>query len=182
MKNPAPHTAPEILVGLREAIDHCQELCETFTEEEFNHRGHEKWSAAQNLDHLIKSTEPLTQGLGLPSLTFRAFGKPNRPVRSYDEVVSRYLAKLAEGGVATGPYTASTGELDQEALLGRWQKATQALLNVIESKWSEEEKLDKFLLPHPLLGKLMVREMLFFTLYHTWHHIRAIEVQSQSID
>jgi hypothetical protein len=30
-------------------------------------------------------------------------------------------------------------------------------------------------LPHPLLGKLTVREMLFFTLYHQRHHVAVVE-------
>jgi hypothetical protein len=36
--------------------------------------------------------------------------------------------------------------------------------------WSEDD-LDNHRLPHPLLGKLTVREMLFFTLYHIQHHM-----------
>ena len=35
--------------------------------------------------------------------------------------------------------------------------------------------LDAVLLPHPLLGKLTVREMLFFTVYHVQHHRALVE-------
>jgi hypothetical protein len=37
------------------------------------------------------------------------------------------------------------------------------------NKFTEEE-LDKYILPHPLLGKLTIREMMFFTIYHVLHH------------
>jgi hypothetical protein len=40
--------------------------------------------------------------------------------------------------------------------------------------WSERQ-LDRIRLPHPVLGKLSVREMLFFTLYHNQHHIEAVK-------
>jgi hypothetical protein len=37
-------------------------------------------------------------------------------------------------------------------------------------QWSEAE-LDRYTLPHPLLGDLTMREMLCFTLYHNQRHI-----------
>ncbi len=33
-----------------------------------------------------------------------------------------------------------------------------------------EAQLDALILPHPLLGKLTLREMLYFTIYHVQHH------------
>ncbi len=39
--------------------------------------------------------------------------------------------------------------------------------------WSETS-LDRYRLPHPLLGRLTVREMLFFTLGHGLHHARNV--------
>ena len=44
-------------------------------------------------------------------------------------------------------------------------------------RWSDED-LDNTLLPHPLLGKLTVREMLFFTIHHVQHHQRLVERDS----
>jgi uncharacterized damage-inducible protein DinB len=175
MTNPNPHTFAEIYAAAEEAFQHCQQLCERFSEEAFQESANDKWSAAQNLDHLIRSTEPLTQGLNLPTLAFKALGRPNRPVRSYEEVVARYHTKLEEGAVATGPYVAKEEPGSQKQLLDKWQKASAAFLKIIKKKWDDEAKLNKFLLPHPLLGKIMVREMFFFTIYHTWHHSKAIE-------
>jgi uncharacterized damage-inducible protein DinB len=34
--------------------------------------------------------------------------------------------------------------------------------------------LDRLRLPHPALGKLTVREMLFFTIYHNIHHVENV--------
>ena len=33
-----------------------------------------------------------------------------------------------------------------------------------------EKDLDFYVLPHPLIGKLTLREMLFFCIYHVQHH------------
>jgi hypothetical protein len=41
------------------------------------------------------------------------------------------------------------------------------------NRFSESE-LDQLLLPHPLLGKLTLREMVYFTIYHAHHHERQI--------
>jgi hypothetical protein len=38
-----------------------------------------------------------------------------------------------------------------------------------------EESLDQLQLPHPLLGKIIIREMLFFTLYHHGHHVEVVK-------
>ncbi|QLH34686.1 MAG: DinB family protein [Cyclobacteriaceae bacterium] len=37
------------------------------------------------------------------------------------------------------------------------------------NRFSEAE-LDLYILPHPLLGKLTLREMIYFTCYHVQHH------------
>lgn len=169
-----PQTANEIIAALEEAFAACTETMQSLSKEALHHAPEGKWTPAQNLDHLIKSTEPLAKGLKLPPLVFRGFGKPNRPRRSYEELVARYKEKLAQGGVASSAYTASEKALDPAVLLDRWQSTTADLLQIVSKKWTKEDKLDKYLLPHPLLGKLMVREMLFFTVHHTWHHIKAM--------
>lgn len=52
------------------------------------------------------------------------------------------------------------------------EKAGRTLVEALR-KWNEKS-LDKLRLPHPLLGKLTVREMTFFTLYHDRHHLRSV--------
>ncbi len=44
----------------------------------------------------------------------------------------------------------------------------QTLCSKLE-KFDEIER-DTYILPHPLLGKLTIREMLYFTIYHVAHH------------
>ena len=45
-------------------------------------------------------------------------------------------------------------------------------------RWSDAD-LDSVLLPHPLLGKVTVREMLYFTIHHVQHHHALVERDSR---
>ena len=47
-------------------------------------------------------------------------------------------------------------------------------------QWSESS-LDRFKLLHPLLGRLTLREMLFFTIFHNEHHLRAMKLLNESL-
>jgi hypothetical protein len=129
-----------------------------------------KWSVGQNIDHLIKSIRPVNLALRLPRFVLRLlFGKPNRKPRTYAALVDRYKEKLAAGGTATGafiPPTITWAEKDK--LVSRLSKEVKVMNNLMTT-WTEEQ-LDQYLLPHPLLGKLTLREMLFFTVYHIQHH------------
>lgn len=134
-----------------------------------------KWSAADIFDHLIRSGKPVASGLKMPKIVFRNFGKPNRPSRSFDELVKRYHERLAEGGQASGAYVPAPGtSYDRADMLKRWVEMRDKLTTRLEKHW-KDEKLDQYLAPHPLLGKLTIREVLFFTIYHTRHHLEQIK-------
>ncbi len=134
-----------------------------------------KWSTGQQLDHLIKSVKPLSTGMGLPKflLKFR-FGTRNRKERTYNELVVKYKEKLKAGGQASAPYIPPAINIDQkEALLAAYEKEKINLIKVLQ-KWNEEQ-LSTVVAPHPLLGKCTVRELLYFTTYHNYHHLESIK-------
>lgn len=133
-----------------------------------------KWSAVQQLDHLRRSVRPVRWAFRLPLWLLGGWqGKPNRPGRSYEALVARYQEKLAGGGRAAGAFV-------PPALAAHAREAlSQALLREVEALCSrlermDEKQLDAYLLPHPLLGKLTLREMLYFTVYHVEHHQRIV--------
>jgi uncharacterized damage-inducible protein DinB len=102
-----------------------------------------------------------------------SFGKAKRQSRSFEEIRETYQGKLKDGAKATGRFVPDekSGK-EKEELLKKWQKISDKLIAAL-NKWSEED-LDKYRLPHPILGKLTVREMLFFTLYHNTHHVNNV--------
>lgn len=134
-----------------------------------------KWTAGQQLDHIRRSTKPLALAFGLPKFVPRLlFGKTNRPSRTYKELVERYQEKLAAGGQAPGRFVPPAVRYQQRDQIGRSLLKNLDRLTQRTRKYSEEE-LDTYILPHPLLGKLTLREMLYFTIYHVEHHRLAVE-------
>ena len=77
-------------------------------------------------------------------------------------MVKKYLQKLENGGRATGRFIPKTESIE------KGNKLKVDLKNEVV-KLTEDE-FDKYILPHPLLGKLTMREMLYFTIYHVGHH------------
>jgi hypothetical protein len=136
------------------------------------------WSPADNVRHLIKSIRPLAGGLRVPKpLILLRFGPSLRGSRSYSEVRETYRGLLAKGADA-GRFAPSpeAPPADPEAWrreLMRRREATAADLEKSLANWGESA-LDRCRLPHPLLGKLSVREMLHFTLYHNLHHVQNV--------
>lgn len=132
------------------------------------------WSASDNLDHLIKSHKPIAKALKLPKFTLQAmFGKPETPSRSYEEICTIYRTEIVKGAQASGRYLPNqenpeNAEQKKKELLEQFSKASAGLVSVAE-KWTESE-LGGYLLPHPLIGKLTIREMLYFTIYHNLRH------------
>ena len=169
-----PYTQPEIIQATHEAFQTLAVFSNETEDDAFWKKPTGKWSAGENLQHLILSTQPVIRALKLPKITLRTFGKPNRPCRTYPELVKRYHERLAtaEAGAPSPFQPKDALRHDITEVLTTWMGLEEKLCQQIE-KWSEE-KLDKYLLPHPLLGKLLVREVLFFTIYHTYHHLEIM--------
>ncbi|MBL7727413.1 MAG: DinB family protein [Dinghuibacter sp.] len=131
------------------------------------------WSPAQHLEHLVRSTAAVNYAITMPRFILRLFGKPNRPGRTYDELKKKYLEKLSKGGRATGRYVPPDAhKVDRNKVQARYRKVSEKLLLKVSAM--QEDDMDKYLLPHPLLGKITLREMFFFTIYHTYHHLDII--------
>ena len=173
-----PVGGAEIVRELRALHARSRELWNGFSTTEFFFPLGEAWSPADNVRHLLKSNRPVLRALSTPKalLLFR-FGAGLRPSQSYSEVRERYLGRLA-AGVTAGRFTprplGSSDQTDEQrrALMASLDQVSESLTDAA-SGWREWQ-LDRFRLPHPALGRLTVREMLFFTLYHNLHHVRNV--------
>lgn len=133
-----------------------------------------KWTTGQQLDHIIKSVAPVNMACTLPKVVLKImFGKANRPSRTYDQLVEKYQGKLKQGGRAPGRFVPAIISVSQRsALISKLEKLTRSLSGKLEG--FSEAQLDVLLLPHPLLGKLTLREMIYFTIYHAGHHEKQV--------
>jgi DinB superfamily len=166
---------PEIIAALNKHVDLFNQHIASLNKEQFESAPVGKWSAGQNLEHLYRSIKPLNQAYALPGFILKMmFGKTNRPSKTFDELAAKYKSKLAVGGRASGRFVPPVVLFsDKECLIKKYNHQKEKLIQKINS-WSEE-KLDLFILPHPLLGKITLREMLYFTTYHNTHHLEIVQ-------
>lgn len=136
-----------------------------------------KWTAGQHLRHLMESTKAVRQALAYPRLLLLyKFGRMNRTERNFDGLVSRYLEKLAlsDGRQPDSRFDPRIGSMPESKLLmDLFSKESDRLIQSM-NRW-DEKALSKYILPHPLLGKLSLREMLMFTALHNRHHLTILE-------
>ena len=141
-------TKEEIITKLESNHYRLADMVSGLSEVDFGTAPAGKWTAGQQLGHIYLSLKPLTMALGLPKIGLMAFGK-------------------APSNFVPDPVL----YIDKDAISTKLKDNLGKLISHL-CKYSEKD-LDKYLLPHPLLGKMTVREMLYFTIYHSEHHYKV---------
>ena len=139
----------------------------------------ERWSPAHHTRHLTLSNRPLTQALRLPRLALLAVGgraENGRVSRDFATMRETYLAALKAGARASGRFLptleGSQDAAGQAASVAELQASVEAL-SAAAARWPDAD-LDGLTLPHPVLGRLTLREMLYFAVYHHSHHLEGV--------
>jgi len=152
------------------------------SDDQFTSGTTEAWSADDYLKHLLLSIKPLAKALGFPEKVLQSqFGSAEHASRTYEGVVKAYQKRLDEGiraedfdKVVPVFYRFPEGTTNERIyLVQSWQEANQRLIEAVR-QWNEEQ-LDRLQIPHPAIGLITLREMLFFTIYHNtlhWHDIQ----------
>ncbi|MBK7569754.1 MAG: DinB family protein [Chitinophagales bacterium] len=169
-------TKIEVTSKLKDAIANYENFCLKMVEMDYFASYGDKWSVSENTRHLMLAISPIILAFSLPKFLLRLFfGKPNRNSRSFDELLAKYIGKLEAGGKASKPYVPNTQKVDvtKETELKKFMILHNRLISKME-RWKDVD-LDRYLLPHPLLGKITLREMLYFTTFHIQHHQQTIE-------
>ena len=150
------------------------EVADRYSEEQFSAHVADKWSVAEVMQHLYLSARPVMRLMTGPHDVFLQWGRADAPSRSYAEIASAYETALSTGVKA--PESVSPRPEDMQAskqdVVARFAGVYQALGDALAG-WSAGE-LDEYRLPHPVLGKLTVREMLYFVSVHTQHHLQLL--------
>lgn len=172
---PRPMDKEEIIRTLDSTHAELNAMLANTSKEDLQKAPDGKWNGLEHVVHLNKALSALAKGLRRPKFLLRySFGRPNRAPRDYQEVKERYHSKLAAvQGAVNSPFGADDlGPLKKEEVLQRFEENQKKLLNSLR-KW-KDPKLNAYLLPHPLMGKLTVMEMLYFMDFHTRHHMESI--------
>jgi len=168
-------TREEIAAGLANRFEEVVTYFRQRPEAGFEKGPAGKWTEGQVVDHLILSTKPLNMALRVPKFVLKwKFGAAKRASESLESLAPRYEAALAAGGKAPKPFVPPAVKIEDKArLLETLRSEGQKLVKAVGG-WKEAD-LDKYVLPHPLLGKLTVRTMLLFTYYHMQHHLDILK-------
>ena len=136
-----------------------------------------KWTTGQQVLHLLQSAKQLNKALGIPKLILKyKFGKSNRIPRDYEAIVNRYNERLkAAKGRTFGPSQNMRipNKIEKVNLIKQLQLEHERLQSHL-TKW-KDNKLNSLLLPHPLMGKMPVREIIMWSAYHVEHHTKALQ-------
>jgi hypothetical protein len=172
----------QIISELRQIQIELSDYVESLTPEAFEAAQGESWSASGYLKHLILSNKPFVKGLNLPKGKLaEMFGQTENGSRSYDEMVAVYKGRLAEGiraenydKVTPDFYRLPDEVTDEKAyFVETWNDTHEKLYLALDS-W-EESDLDRYLIPHPAMGTITIREMLYFTIAHNRLHCKDIK-------
>jgi hypothetical protein len=138
-----------------------------------------KWTTGQQALHLLQSIKPLNSALSMPKFLLRyKFGKANRPVRDYNTIVNRYQERLKDvkGKTYKGSQNMKVPTLkEKEFILNRLQTEQKKLQ--YKTKKISDKNLDTLILPHPLMGKMPIREIIMWTAHHVEHHTETLKAK-----
>ena len=137
----------------------------------------DKWTTGQHALHLLQTLETINKALSVPKFLLRyKFGKSNREVRDFEEVANRYEERLkgAKGKTYKGSQNMKIPKLnDKDYYINRLHVESKKL--AYKTRRVSNKNLDTLVLPHPLMGKMPIRELLMWTAYHTEHHNKTLE-------
>ena len=175
---PEPATKQQITATLERVESENVAYWNGFSTSDFFAKINGHWSPAETVRHLNKSIRPVAKALALPRIVLRfMFGMSRRESGRWSEIQTRYNG-LLEAGAKAGRFSPSEQqESDLEAgrarIMAHYVQNNRALRAAV-AKWPDGS-LDRYQLPHPLLGKLTMREMLIFTAYHQMHHLDGVK-------
>ncbi len=177
-------TKTEIITASENIFNQFTEACKNMDEPLLFERPSNKWSVAENMQHLIISTNTTTLAYALPKFLVKWMaGTPNRASRTFEDVKNKYYQKLSEGGRASGRFIPKPIEVKygKQKLLNNWNTATIKFIKALHKNRSEND-LDNYLVKHPLLGRITLRELCYFTIFHTEHHLQSIQKPAEAHD
>ena len=135
-----------------------------------------KWTTGQQILHLTNSLQLLNNALSYPRFFLKyKFGTCNRETRSYEFVAKNYQKKLLQNKESVSVFNQNLKKpllKDRARLITRLQIQNKKLQ--YKSRKISDINLDSLVIPHPLMGKMKLREIIMWTAHHTEHHTETL--------
>jgi hypothetical protein len=151
------------------------ELVKDLTKDEFEVNVNKKWSAGQDLVHLIKVLQIVNIGFTLPKPILRlVFGINIKESRSFEDLRQLYKNALEGGAKAPTMYIPKpVSHTEKDRLIQKYASLNKSFIGKLNNHTSFE--LNSYRLPHPILGKISFGELASFTSFHTSHHFDVLK-------
>ena len=151
------------------------ELVKGLNKEEFEFNVNDKWSAGQDLMHLIKVLRIVNIGFTLPKpILHLLFGINKKESRSFEDLRQVYKNALEGGAKAPTIYIPKlVSHTEKDSLIQKYASLNKSFIDKLNNHTSFE--LDRYRLPHPILGKISLGELASFTSFHTSHHFDVLK-------
>jgi hypothetical protein len=138
----------------------------------------EKWTTGQQIQHLVDSLQLLNNALSYPRFLLKyKFGLCNRQIRDYETVAKNYQKKLIDNNNKAKIFNKKLKKptlQERNRLLTRLQIQSKKLQ--YKTMKISDKNLDTLLIPHPLMGKMTIREIIMWTAHHTEHHTEILTI------
>ena len=164
-----------IIKSLNENVIQFNEFVKNLNKDEFEININNKWSAGQDLVHLIKVIKIVNIGFTLPKPILRLmYGINKNNNRSFEELQQLYKNALEGGAKAPIIYVPKpVGYLEKDNLIQKHTSLNKLFIDKLNNHTQYE--LDSYKLPHPILGKISLGELAIFTSFHTSHHYELLK-------
>jgi hypothetical protein len=164
-----------IIKSLNETLVQFNELVNNLNKDEFEFNVNHKWSAGQDLVHLIKVLRIVNIGFTLPKPILRLmYGINKNENRSFEHLQQLYKNALENGAKAPTIYIPKPVSFNEkDKLIQKHESLNKSFIDKLNTHTQFE--LDSYRLPHPILGKISLGELAVFTSFHTSHHFELLK-------
>lgn len=144
----------------------------SLTDKQFVFSLNGQWTAGQQFHHVYLTLLPFPKILPSKEFILQKFGKIDRQLWSYNTVIENYFKTSRQA-----PQQYLPEQVNPEQRETITTDLHKILLNIQEllGQYTDEE-LDYLVIPHPLLGKLTIREIFYLMTYHANHHLKLTKL------
>jgi hypothetical protein len=168
-----PHALPEILAALETGTRDIETYFLSIPAAEFFGGDMAHWGPAHHLSHLTLGHVRVGRAFGAPAALPAHPTGASRPFAAIREAYVTGLPKAPPEWLANNPLKPRLAEgATQPQVVADYTGAAERL-RAAAAAWSEADA-DARVVPHPLLGALSAREMLFFFVLHDRHHLDGV--------
>lgn len=135
----------------------------------------DRWTFSEHAEHLWLAGLSIASVLKQEETFLQKFPALTREAKSFDELKQEYMERITAGMKAFSKQIPPK-DLDKSAaeFQQQWNALFEKTRDRLLSAWTPE-RLSLKTVPHPALGNISVRELLFFQEFHIDHHISTLE-------